>query len=70
MPWQWWETWCAREGVDPQRPTVGTLADAMLDARLAGWSDRELARLLDTVGPRGGLWRDERWIRLRLGLRD
>jgi hypothetical protein len=67
--WQWWVEWCRESGLDPERPTLPALTDAMLDAKLRGWDDTRLAALLEVVGVRGGTWWEPRWTQLYLGLR-
>lgn len=64
----WFEEWCATAGLDRAAATVSTLGDAMLDAALSGWSDRDLVVLVEAVGTLTGLWRTSEWATLRLGV--
>lgn len=52
----------------PATADASALADAMLDARNAGWTDGELVVLVEAVGTPTGLWRTSEWATLRLGL--
>lgn len=64
----WWAGWCAREGHDPTTADARALADAVLDARNAGWADAELVVLVEAVGEVTGSWRTSGWATLRLGI--
>lgn len=64
----WWASWCAAEGCEPATADASALADAVLDAINADWSDQELVVLVEAVGTLTGLWRTREWVTLRLGL--